>query len=241
MLRLGALALGPIPRIVAPLSERDLRGAADGVRRYADAVELRIDRFERHELAHVEQVCRAAGALGLPRIATVRAADEGGAVALADAQRQAILDAVSGAVDAVDIELRAPICRSVVDGAHRRGKLAIVSYHDFTATPSDPELAALCDAAVDRGADIVKIAANAASAADTDRLLGLLRARRDHGLIVIAMGEHGIASRVFFPLFGSLLTYGFLAQSGAPGQLPLDELYSELRRYSPAFAASHPA
>ena len=55
------------------------------------------------------------------------------------------------------------------------------------------------------------------------------------------MGEHGVVSRVFFPLFGSLLTYGFVAQSGAPGQLPLEELYAELRRYSPAFAAAHPA
>jgi len=241
MLRLGALTLGPIPRIVAPLSELDLHGAADAVRRYADAIELRIDRFERHEPAYVEQVCRAAGALGLPRIATVRAADEGGAVALADAQRLAIFDAVSAAVDAVDIELRAPICRTVVDGARRRGKLAIVSLHDFAATPSDTELGAHIDAAFDAGADIAKIAAHAASAADTDRLLGVLRARRERGLIVIAMGAHGIASRVFFPLFGSLLTYGFAVQEGAPGQLPLAELYGALQRYSPAFAAAHPA
>ena len=241
MLHLGTLPLGSIPRIVAPLSERDLRGPTDGVRRHADVAELRIDRFARHEPAHVAQLCRAARTLALPLIATVRAAEEGGEATLDDAQRTALFDAVWDLVDAVDIEGRARICRSVVDGAHRRGKLAIVSYHDFAATPSDPELAALCDAAVDSGADVVKIAVHAASVADTDRLLGLLRARRDRGMVVIAMGEHGVVSRVFFPLFGSLLTYGFVAQSGAPGQLPLEELYAELRRYSPAFVAAHPA
>ena len=74
MLRLGTLPLGSIPRIVAPLSERDLRGPTDGVRRHADVAELRIDRFARHELAHVAQLCRAARRLALPLIATVRAA-----------------------------------------------------------------------------------------------------------------------------------------------------------------------
>jgi 3-dehydroquinate dehydratase-1 len=241
MLRLGTLPLGSIPRIVAPLSERELRGPTEDVRRYADVAELRIDRFERHDRAHVEALCRTARALDRPVIATIRAANEGGAVALDDAQRTALFQAVWSLVDAVDIELRARICRSVIDDAHRHGKTAIVSHHDFAATPSDAELAALCDAAADSGADIVKITAHAASAADTDRLLGLLRARRDRGLIVIAMGTHGVASRVFFPLFGSLLTYGFVAQSGAPGQLPLAELYRELQRYSPAFAAAHPA
>ena len=129
----------------------------------------------------------------------------------------------------------------MVDGARRHGNLAIVSHHDFAATPPDADLAAHFDAALDVGADIVKIATHAASGADTDRLLGFLRARRERGLIVIAMGTHGVASRFFFPLCGSLLTYGFVAQSGAPGQLPLAELYRELQRYSPAFAAAHPA
>ena len=53
------------------------------------------------------------------------------------------------------------------------------------------------------------------------------------------MGPHGVASRVFFPLFGSLLTYGFVGQAGAPGQLSLADLHAELCRYSPAFVAVH--
>jgi 3-dehydroquinate dehydratase I len=86
---------------------------------------------------------------------------------------------------------------------------------------------------------VVKIAAHAAGPADTDRLIGFLRARRERGLIVIAMGPHGVASRVFCPLLGSLITYGFVGEAMAPGQLSLSDLHAELRRYSPEFAAAH--
>ena len=46
---------------------------------------------------------------------------------------------------------------------------------------------------------MVKIVTHAADAGDTDRLLGFLRARCERGVIVIAMGAQGVASRVFFP------------------------------------------
>lgn len=241
MRKLGTLELGPIPRIAAPLLDTEVRSHRDTVRRYADIAELRIDRFSRHDPAYAAEVCRAARALGLPLIATVRAAGEGGATTLSEALRLALFEAVCPLVDAVDIELRTSICAPVVDLAERHHKLAIVSHHDFTATPSDGDLAALFDAAALADADVVKIAARADSAADTDRLLGFLRARRERGLVVIAMGPHGAASRVFFPLLGSLITYGYVAEAGAPGQLPLAELHAELCRYSPAFAATHPA
>jgi hypothetical protein len=75
--------------------------------------------------------------------------------------------------------------------------------------------------------------------ADAERLLDVLRAHRDAHLIVIGMGVEGLLSRVFFPLFGSLLTWGFLNKVGAPGQLPVAELVDELCRYAPDFARRH--
>lgn len=240
MITLGTLELGPLPRIAAPLTDADVHAHADIVRRYADLAELRIDQFARHDPIYAAEVCRTARSLGLPLIATVRSFDEGGAVALDDAQRLALFEAVVPFVAAVDIELRATVCEAVIDLAHDSRKLVIVSHHDFAATPSDADLAALFDAAVLAEADVVKIVTHAASNADTDRLLGFLRARRERGLIAIAMGPHGVASRVFFPLLGSLITYGFVAVAMAPGQLPLAELAAELRRYSPEFAAAHP-
>jgi 3-dehydroquinate dehydratase-1 len=241
MLSLGSLALGSVPRIAAALTDADLRLHADAVRRFADVAELRIDRFARTDAASVLAVCRSAQGLERPLIATIRAADEGGGAALADAERLALFEAVVPLVAALDIELRAPICDRVVALAHAHGRLAIVSQHDFSATPADAELAARFDAAALAEADVVKIAAYAASPADADRLVGFLRARRERGLIVIAMGPHGVASRVFYPLLGSLITYGFAGEAMAPGQLSIAELHAELRRYSPEFAAAHPA
>lgn len=241
MITLGTLELGPLPRIAAPLTDADVHAHADMVRRYADIAELRIDQFARHDPGYAVEVCRAARDLGLPLIATVRALDEGGAVALNDAQRLALFEAVAPLVAAIDIELRATICDAVIDLAQVNRKLVIVSQHDFAGTPSDADLAALFDAAVLAEADVVKIVTHATSHADTDRLLGFLRGRRERGLIAIAMGPHGVASRVFFPLLGSLITYGFVAAAMAPGQLPLAELHAALQRFSPEFAAAHPA
>lgn len=240
MLRVGTLELGSVPRIAAALTDADVHAHADAVRRFADIAELRIDQFARRDPAHVVEMCRAAGALGLPIIATVRAANEGGGTALDDAQRLALFEAVAPLVAALDIELRAPICDRVVALAQQHGRLAIVSHHDFAATPADADLAALFDAAALADADVIKIAAHAASPADTDRLIGFLRARRERGLIVIAMGPHGVASRVFFPLLGSLITYASAGDAMAPGQLSLTDLHAELRRYSPEFADAHP-
>lgn len=238
MWRIGDCALGEIPRIAVPLSDADLEAHGALVRRYADLIELRIDRFARHDAAHLDATCRAARALGCPLIATIRAAAEGGATALSDAERLAAFETLVPAVDAVDIELRTPIRDRVVALAHRHGKLAIVSYHDFSGPISAPVLAGFADGAAGAGADVVKIAAHADSARDLDTLLHLLLERRAAGAIVIGMGPHGIASRVFFPLFGSLITYGFAEQCGAPGQLPLGDLHAALCRYSPAFAAA---
>jgi len=241
MLALGSLALGSLPRIAAPLSDSDLRTHAELVRRYADIVELRIDRFTRHEPAYVAGVCRAARDLGRPLIATVRAPDQGGAADLDDAQRMALFEAALPLVDAVDIEVRSALCAPLLARAAKAGRLAIASHHDFSATPSDVELAQLIDDATLASAGVVKIAAHAASEADADRLLGFLLARRARGLIVIAMGPHGVPSRIFFPLLGSLITYAFAGEAGAPGQLALPEMHARLRRCSPEFAAAHPA
>lgn len=238
--RIGTLELGLTPRIAAPVAEADLEAAAPRLRALADVIELRVDQFAQHDPAHVLAVGERARSLGLPLIATVRAVGEGGVAALDDEHRWALYDVLAPLVDGLDVELHAPIRDRVVALAKRHHKLAIVSHHDFTATPVDSDLAALAGAARQLGADIVKIAAYAAAAGDVERLLDCLRAQRADGAIVIAMGPRGAASRVFFPLLGSLISYGFLDRANAPGQLSLEDLYDELRRYSPEFAAARP-
>lgn len=239
MIRIGHLELGAIPRVAIALSDGEVRDDAKRVAALVDVFELRIDRFTRHEPDYVAQVTGVARGLGVPLLATVRSASEGGEVDLTDAARLALLRVITPWVDAVDIELRAPICHDVVALGHQQGKPVIVSMHDFASTPTKDELNATVASGRAAGADIVKLATTVRSHADLGVLLDVLREHPDQPLIIIGMGLEGLASRVFFPLFGSLLTWGFLNTVGAPGQLPVAQLVDELCRYAPDFARRH--
>jgi 3-dehydroquinate dehydratase-1 len=235
MIRIGTLQLGGVPRIAVPLSDLEVRGDAAAAKPYADIFELRVDHFENRDPMSVREVCREAAAHGLPLLGTVRSAEEGGRPGLTDSQRLQLFETLVPAVDAVDIELGAPIRTDVTALAREHGKQLVMSYHNFDRTPADDNLVAMIEAAKEQGADIVKLAVTAQSMDDTDRLLGVLRAHRSNELILIAMGAHGAMSRVFFPLLGSLLTYGFARCANAPGQVSAEALFEELRRYSPEF------
>lgn len=237
MPRLGDLHLGTMPRIIAAATDRDFTPADWAAR--ADAVELRVDAFAAPSPAAVATTGAAARRLGKPLLGTVRWQAEGGAGALDDADRRALYVALAPLVDGLDVELHSPLCDEIVALARRHGRLAVVSAHYFDATPPDAQLQALLADGARRG-DVVKIATTVGDAADLARLVDLLR-HPGPPRIVIGMGAEGAASRVFFPLLGSLLTYSFAGAPTAPGQIGLGPLYEALRQYSPAFAATHPA
>jgi 3-dehydroquinate dehydratase I len=137
-------------------------------------------------------------------------------------------------VDAVDIELHSTeIMGEVSKACKKAGKTLIVSNHSLEGTPENSVLQGRIDASKDLGADIVKLACLAGSEADVTRLLGLVGANRDKGIIGISMGAKGAISRVVAPLFGSLLTYTSLDLNY--GQFPLDELVHFLKAFYPAF------
>jgi 3-dehydroquinate dehydratase I len=235
MIRIGTLQLGAVPRIAVPLSDVEVRCHAAAARPYADLFELRVDHFENRDLSSVCETCHEAATHGVPLLGTVRSAEEGGGIGLTETQRLRLFEAIVPVVDAVDIELGSAVRSDVIALARKHGRPVIISYHNFDHTPADDNLVAMIGAAKEQGADIVKLAVTARSMDDTDRTLGVLRAHRSDGLIVVAMGAHGAMSRVFFPLVGSLLTYGFARSANAPGQVPAQTLFAELSRYSPEF------
>lgn len=236
-LRIGNLELGKVPRIAAVLDDVELRRDAAEARTYADLFELRIDMFQPPDRPHAEEICREARGAGVPLIATIRSSAEGGVARLDDGQRRTLFQAILPFVDAVDIELNTSIRDEVIALAHAAGKPVLVSLHDFQSTPPDDDLVKTIGEAKGHGADIVKIAATISGTHDLERLLRLLLDHRDQRLIIIGMGPGGAATRVLFPLLGSLVTYGFLNRPAAPGQLALPDLVRELERYVPNFTA----
>jgi 3-dehydroquinate dehydratase I len=221
---------GSKPRVAAiidrAMSLTDVKGL---VRRGADLLEIRLDLFSGPAEETLGYVAEVRNAVGVPLLGTVRE------TAKNRKARVEIFRLLVQLVDIVDIEIDAPIRGAVIAMARKARTTVIVSEHDFAKTPSDTRLMSIAREAKKAGADIVKIAAMARSADDTARMLGFCR-RCPTPAIAIAMGDYGTISRVLAPLFGSLVTYGSVGKAVAPGQLPLDDLVSELRRYYPAFA-----
>lgn len=230
-MKVGGIELGRAPRAAGVIVEgREAAAAKKAAAAGADILELRADTFKDADAGKIERTLREIKAIGKPVLLTIRSAKEGGKYPITDRKREALFKTLMPLADAVDIELSSSgILENVVNSAKSHKKKVIISYHNFKSTPGDRKLLELASDARAAGADIVKIAAYARGTEDLRRLAGFLIDFKD--LIVIAMGGHGSASRVFFPMLGSLLTYGSITGQTAPGQMPLSEIKRELRRY----------
>jgi 3-dehydroquinate dehydratase-1 len=239
-LRIGALALGEVPRLAVPFDDSVSRAEAQELLAQGlDVAELRVDLFSTREPARVR--AELAKYEGLATLATIRLRTEGGGWDGSEAERAALFASLVDRVDAVDVELAARAIRDEVrDAARAAGRLVIASHHDFVRTPESAALAAVVAAGRDFGADVIKIATAIAGAADVRALARLLVEHADVPMIVIGMGEAAAATRVLFPALGSLLTYASAGRATAPGQLPFDEMRALLRRLFPAYAAARP-
>jgi 3-dehydroquinate dehydratase-1 len=202
------------------------------VQRGLDVAELRVDHFARVDAASV--LAQLDVFAGVPLLATIRSAAEGGGWKGTEADRLALFRALLPRVDAVDVEIASEIARDVVRDAQRAGRLAIASFHDFARTPGAGALAAVVARGRALGADVVKIATAVAGRDDLRSLARLLVDPSDIGLIAIGMGDAAVATRVLFPALGSLLTYAHAGNVTAPGQIPLVEMRQLLRRLYPA-------
>jgi 3-dehydroquinate dehydratase-1 len=210
----------PKPHIVAVLGRgalRDLPAAGD-----ADMIEVRLDLEEGDPLSALKEVRLATSK---PIIATNRLAAEGGGFKGSERERIEMLRRASDYADYVDIELRAPLRDEFMK---RVSKPVIVSYHDFDGMQGIDELRATLDAMKNSGAAIAKIAVTPSSLKDCLDILGFLQ-KADMPLCMIAMGEIGRHLRAVAPLYGSALTYGYITEPTAPGQMSVSELLQSRR------------
>jgi 3-dehydroquinate dehydratase-1 len=217
------------PRIVAVLGRgalRDLPATGD-----ADMIEVRLDLEEGDPLGALKEVRLATSR---PIIATNRMAAEGGGFRGSERERIEMIRRASDYADYVDIELRAPLRDDIMN---RVDKPFIVSYHDFDGMLGLDELRSIMEEMKDAGADIAKIAVTPASLKDNLKILEfLLEAGADMPLCMIAMGDIGRHLRAVAPIYGSAMTYGYVSQPTAPGQMSVSELRVALRGLDPTFA-----
>ncbi len=152
-------------------------------------------------------------------LATCRHKQSNGGFRGAVEQQLAILEKCAAAGAAVlDLEIESAERAKPVIPRLRELAPLVVSYHNFQNTPAlDPVLRRLRRIP----ADAYKIATTSRKPAHNLRVLEFLREHNECPLIVFAMSEVGIATRILGPSQGSLFTYA--APCGncgtAPGQI----------------------
>jgi 3-dehydroquinate dehydratase/shikimate dehydrogenase len=219
-------------KICAVITEESSASARLAIKRAAleaDIIEVRLDYLRDFDFTRVDHLGSLLGENSLPVIITCRDFDEGGKQKIDDSIRLPLL--VEGAkkfADYCDIE-----AAHYRDAARLSPDLAklIVSYHNFNETPAN--LDEIYQRLTTLPAAIHKIATRANRLTDTLSTFHLLKlAEKDeHTMIMIAMNEAGIITRLLGTSRGSMLTYGSLSdgRTSAPGQFSCKELKDTYR------------
>jgi 3-dehydroquinate dehydratase I len=209
------------PKVVASVTT--LHEAKEAVALGADIIEARVDLATEIPRVLVEKIFK----LDKPIIVTVRPAWEGGAFKGSDSERVGILNQLMPMADYIDVELRAKNIDELIALTEGSEAHTIVSYHDFEKTPPVKEMIDILARCHEKG-DIAKLAV---MPRDLQDVLNLLEAthRAKRPVCTIAMGEIGAHSRIIAPLYGSLLTYGYVKKPVAPGQMRVDKIVEGLR------------
>ena len=180
-----------------------------------DIVELRLDLLRRPSLAVAEELSH----LAKRSVFTVRRRDEGGGFEGTEPERLALIEGLCELQPLyVDIELTTVEESRGWFAELPRTPRKIVSWHDFSKTPSFPALKRSRSRAGAAGS-IAKVVTTAKSGEDNLKVLRLYEENPEN-LIAFCMGALGMVSRVLSLQLGSPIVYASLPNEPvAPGQL----------------------
>lgn len=201
--------------------------------RSCDIVEMRLDKIGFSATDWITKG-KAVELQGVPVIFTLRLAAEGGEWRRPDEERSGYFALALENFAAIDVEWQSRLVKKLSRDARKAGKALIVSAHDFVKTPPLSSLQNLVMEAA-QYATIIKITTMITRPADVATLRELLKGEWPVPLCVMGMGEQGTETRVLFPTLGSCLTYGYLDESAAPGQIAAPELVHRLGELSPQY------
>ena len=191
----------------------------------ADVLEIRLDSLA------VPTIAPFIGTLSTPLLFTNRAAWEGGSFSGSEIDRINLLQqAIEAGAAYVDIELKTDsgLREALLKQAAAQGTQTIVSWHNFSSTPSPQALRVILQEQYRSQASIGKIVTMAQSFQDVLRVLDLQAEAAEIGLPLIAfcMGQVGVISRVASLGLGGYMTYAAADESlgTAPGQMTISSL-----------------
>lgn len=133
----------------------------------------------------------------------------------------------------VDVEIHATegYRKRIIEKAHRAGAKVIISFHDYSTTPTANQLIATTEECFALGADVAKVITTAHSTAEGATTLALYDHFEPQRLIAFAMGAEGAFTRRLSLLLGAPWTYVAPSEehATAPGQLTAQRLGAMLR------------
>lgn len=180
-----------------------------------DLVEFRLDKL--HEPRLLEEIVNTKS---FPVIATDKSDRGFGSLEL-------LSHAAAAGFDLVDIDLSAASSNPIVKELKSHGSEVIVSFHDFSRTPSSEELTKVLRAEKKAGGDVCKIVTTAVKPSDNLTVLGFVEEESANTrLVAFAMGSQGMPSRILSSWFGAEFTFASISEASktADGQLSVDAL-----------------
>lgn len=226
------------PKICVPLvgntSEELVEEARLAAKSSCEVVEWRVDLFDK--VADTDTVLSTLGEIreSLPNkllLFTFRTTEEGGQREFSFRQYRELYEAVAptGQLDLLDVELGVAeyLGRGFIQNLKAQGIRIILSYHNFHKTPADGELLLKVSVMKQFAADFGKLAVMPHELKDVLRFMNVsvqLTELTELPLILISMGDLGKTTRVSGELIHSVMTFGSLSASSAPGQIPVEEL-----------------
>ncbi len=176
-----------------------------------------------------------------PMIATIRTKNEGGQLEISDADYgksyQAYLK--NPFMDWLDVEMfrDQKVVSEIVQKAHQKKVLVVMSNHDFQKTPSQDEIEKRLLKQDQMGADILKIAVMPKSKQDVFTLMNAtlkVSQQTTKPLLTMSMGQLGTISRVATANMGGSYSFGMIGEASAPGQIDVTKLKQILKTVQPA-------
>lgn len=196
-----------------------------------DLIELRIDYYE--DILQYKQVIHLIQEIKKmtikPILFTYRSLKEGGQVQLTDKQYLELIKSITPYVDIVDIEVMSgnTLVYQLVEIVHLHHKKVILSYHDFTMTPSELEMKQKLEHMEIMGGDILKVAYMPQTYKDVIKVINVtleMSSKLTKPIVTMSMGELGKITRLCGGLTGSAMTFASMEKASAPGQISVEHM-----------------
>ncbi|HAV3529107.1 TPA: type I 3-dehydroquinate dehydratase [Acinetobacter baumannii] len=175
-----------------------------------------------------------------PMIATIRTKNEGGQLEISDADYGKTYQAYlkNPFMDWLDVEMfrDQKVVSEIVQQAHQKKVLVVMSNHDFQKTPSQDEIEKRLLKQDQMGADVLKIAVMPKSKQDVFTLMNAtlkVSQQTTKPLLTMSMGQLGTISRVATANMGGSYSFGMIGQASAPGQIDVTKLKQILQTVQP--------